>query len=68
LSIMLSHEAAKVKAIIEKAMEDHKITTTEYEKILAVVNADMVVDSQEKQLLAQLHELIASGAVERVPG
>jgi len=65
---MVSHEAAKVKAIIEKAMEDHKITTTEYEKILAVVNADMVVDSQEKQLLAQLHELIASGAVERVPG
>lgn len=65
---MLSSEAEKVKKIIEKAIEDHEITNTEYEKILAAVNADMVIDAQERQLLAQLHELIESGVVKRVPG
>ncbi|MCX7982736.1 MAG: hypothetical protein N2572_07500 [Syntrophales bacterium] len=65
---MLSSSAEKVKKIIEKAIEDHEITHTEYEKILAAVNADMVVDAQEKQLLAQLHELIETGVVKRVPG
>jgi hypothetical protein len=65
---MLSNEAAKVKAMIEKAIEDHKITTTEYDKILALANADMVIDAQERQLLAQLQDLLSSGAVKRVPG
>lgn len=65
---MLSSEAEKVKRIIEKAIEDHEITNTEYEKILAAVNADMVIDAQERQLLAQLHELIETGVVKRVPG
>lgn len=67
-TIMLSSEAEKVKRIIEKAIEDHEITNTEYEKILAAVNADMVIDAQERQLLAQLHELIETGVVKRVPG
>lgn len=65
---MLSSEAEKVKKLIEKAIEDHEITKTEYEKILAAVNADMVVDAQEKMLLAQLNELIETGVVKRVPG
>ncbi|HOJ52316.1 MAG TPA: hypothetical protein PLT64_07695 [Syntrophales bacterium] len=65
---MLSSEAEKVKKLIEKAIEDHEITQTEYEKILAAVNADMVVDAQEKMLLAQLNELIETGVVKRVPG
>ena len=65
---MLSSEAAKLKALIENAIEDHKITTTEYDKILALANADMVIDTQERQLLAQLQDLLSSGAVKRVPG
>lgn len=65
---MLSKEAAKLKAMIDKAIEDHKITTTEYEKILALANADMKIDPQERQLLAQLQDLLTSGAVKRVPG
>lgn len=65
---MLSSEAAKLKVIIDKAIEDHQITTTEYEKILALANADMNIDPQERQLLAQLQELFASGAIKRVPG
>jgi hypothetical protein len=65
---MLSKEAAKLKEMIDKAIEDHELTTTEYEKILALANADMKIDPQERQLLAQLHELVNSGAVKRVPG
>lgn len=65
---MLSSEAVKLKAMIDKAMMDHSITTTEYEKILAIADADMKIDPQEKRLLAQLQELMASGAVKRVPG
>lgn len=65
---MLSSEAAKLKVMIEKAIEDHQITTTEYEKILALANADMQIDAQERQLLAQLQDLIANGTVTRVPG
>lgn len=65
---MLSSEAARLKTMIDKAIEDHQLTTTEYEKILMLANADMKIDPQERQLLAQLHELLNSGAVKRVPG
>jgi len=65
---MLSSEAAKLKLMIDKAIEDHQITTTEYEKILALANADMHIDPQERQLLAQLQELMSDGSVKRVPG
>lgn len=65
---MLSSEAAKLKVMIDKAIEDHVVTNTEYEKILALANADMIIDAQEKQLLAQLQEMISNGMVKRVPG
>jgi hypothetical protein len=65
---MLSNEAAKLKAMIDKAIEDHQITTTEYDKILALANADMKIDAQERQLLSQLQELMSNGTIKRVPG
>ena len=65
---MLSSDAVKLKAMIDKAIADHRVTTTEYEKILAIADADMKIDPQEKKLLAQLQELMTSGAVKRVPG
>lgn len=65
---MLSSEAAKLKVMIDKAIDDQVVTNTEYEKILALANADMIIDAQEKQLLAQLQEMISSGMIKRVPG
>jgi hypothetical protein len=65
---MISSHADRLKAMIDKAIEDHRITTTEYEKILMLANADMKIDPQERQLLAQLQDLLTSGAVKRVPG
>ena len=58
----------KLAAIIKKAIDDLEITTTEYQEILAQVNEDGVVDSEEQRLLKQLHEMIANGTVTRVPG
>jgi hypothetical protein len=65
---MISSHADRLKAMIDKAIEDHRITTTEYEKILMLANADMKIDPQERQLLSQLQDLLTSGAVKRVPG
>jgi uncharacterized membrane protein YebE (DUF533 family) len=58
---------AKLAAMINKAIEDGKLTNTEYERILAVANADGVIDAQERQLLGQLQEMLANKTVVRVP-
>jgi hypothetical protein len=57
----------KLGAMIKKAIEDGKITNMEYEQILAVANADHVIDSQEKRLLAQLQEMLSNKTIVRVP-
>jgi hypothetical protein len=53
--------------MIKKAIDDGKLTNSEYEKILAVAQADHVVDSQEKKLLSQLQEMLSNKTVIRVP-
>jgi len=65
---MLSSEAEKLRAVIEKTIDDHEITTSEYERIIALANRDLHIDVQERRLLAQLQELIESGMVARRPG
>jgi hypothetical protein len=57
----------KLGAMIKKAIEDGKITNTEYEQILAIAQADQVIDSQEKKLLAQLQEMLSNKMIIRVP-
>jgi hypothetical protein len=66
---MVSGETGgKLAELINKAIEDLELTTSEYDKILAMANEDGVIDSQEKQLLSQLQEMITNGTVKRVPG
>jgi len=57
----------KLGAMIKKAIEDGKLTNSEYERILAIAEADFVIDAQEKKLLAQLQELLANKTIVRVP-
>jgi hypothetical protein len=57
----------KLGAMIKKAIEDGKLTNTEYEQILALADADHVIDSQEKRLLSQLQEMLSSKMIVRVP-
>lgn len=52
--------------LIKKAIDDCEVTTDEYNKILAMANADGVIDSQEQKLLNQLQEMISNGTIKRV--
>lgn len=54
--------------MIKKAIEDGELTTKEYEDILALANADKVIDSYERNLLGQLQELLANHTVRKVQG
>jgi hypothetical protein len=58
----------KLLKVIKKALDDHELTMTEYQEILAQAGEDGVIDSEEQRLLSQLHEMIANGTVKRVPG
>ncbi len=57
----------KLAAMIKKAIDDGKLTNTEYEQILALADADGVIDAQEKRLLSQLQEMLANKTIVRVP-
>jgi hypothetical protein len=58
----------ELKEVIEKAMEDHVITNSEYEEIMKVASKDGMVDDHEQRLLSQLQELLGNGTVDRVKG
>ncbi len=60
--------AEKLSEAIKKAIDDHQITNTEYEEIMAIVNEDGVIDPQERQLLALLQDMITNKSVKRIPG
>jgi len=64
----LKQSGIELADVIRKAISDCEITTTEYEEILNVANADKHIDSQERQLLSQLQQLIANGTITRVRG
>lgn len=59
--------AEKLKKMIQKAIEDHRITNAEYEDILMLANEDGIIDPRERALLATLQEMIAEKTVKRVP-
>jgi uncharacterized membrane protein YebE (DUF533 family) len=62
-----SESAEKLQAMIKKAIDDGKLTNSEYDRILAIADADYVIDAQEKRLLAQLQEMLANKTVVKVP-
>jgi hypothetical protein len=62
---VVSSSAAKLKKMIDEAIADEVITPKEYEQILMLADEDGIIDAQEKALLAQLQEMIQSGAVKR---
>ena len=49
----------KLAEMIKKAIRDCELTTSEHDQILAIADQDGVIDSQEKNLLKQLQDLIA---------
>lgn len=54
----ISDSAVRLREMIEKAIEDHKITRDEYDKIIHIATEDGVIDRHEKALLSQLQQMI----------
>ena len=61
-------DAVKLADMIKKAIADCEVSSSEYDEILKIANADQHIDSQEQALLNQLQALIANGTVKRVKG
>ena len=58
-----SESAERLKAMIEKAIEDHRITRAELDTIIAIATEDSHIDPQEQALLNQLQEMIETKVV-----
>lgn len=62
----LSKSADRLRHLIEKAIEDHKITREEYEEIIMMATEDGYINSQEKALLQVLQDMIENKLVKFV--
>lgn len=62
----ISESAARLKVMIEKAIEDHKITRAELDQILNIASEDSHIDPHERALLEELQDMIESKAVKVV--
>lgn len=62
----VSESSIQLKAMIEKVIEDEKITREEYDKIIYIATKDGVIDRHEKALLNELQQMIENKAVEFV--
>lgn len=59
----LSRSAAKLREMIEKAIEDHEITRAEMDMIIHIAMEDGHIDKQEQSLLEQLQDMIENKEV-----
>ena len=59
----LSESGARLRQVINKAIEDHIITPEEYDEIINISLEDGHIDSQEKALLKQLQQMIENKEV-----
>jgi len=63
---MKSNSAQKLRTMIEKAIEDHRLTRDEYDMILHLATEDGIVDRQEQTLLEQLQDMLENKTVKFV--
>ena len=63
----MNSSADKLKELIIKAIDDHKLTREEYDMIIHLASEDGVIDKQEQILLEQLHDMIENRSVRFVP-
>lgn len=61
-----SESAHRLKEMINKAMEDQKITRDEYDQIIHIATEDGHIDPQERVLLAELQDMIENRMVRMV--
>ena len=63
-----SKSSVKLADMINKAIADCEITSSEYDAIIKIANEDQHIDPQEQKLLNQLQSLLANGTIKRVKG
>jgi tellurite resistance protein len=61
-----SESAERLRKMIEKAIDDQKITREEMDTILNIVTEDGHIDPHEQALLNQLQEMIENRSVKFV--
>jgi len=55
-----------LREMIDKAIQDERITAKEYDQIMEQAHADGIIDAEERVLLATLQAMIGDGSVKRV--
>jgi len=65
-TMALSKSADKLRHLIEKAIDDHKITRDEYDQIIHLATEDGHIDPQEQALLSVLQDMIETKLVKFV--
>ena len=54
----ISDSSIRLREMIEKAIEDGKITRDEYDKIIHIATEDGIIDRHEQALLSELQQMI----------
>ena len=62
----VSESSIRLRAMIEQAIADHKITRDDYDKIINIATEDGYIDKHEKALLSQLQQMIEDRLVKFV--
>lgn len=62
----VSESAGRLRKMIEKAIDDEKITRAEMDTILEIATEDGHIDPHERALLNQLQEMIENRTVKYI--
>lgn len=62
----MQRQGCSLREMIDNAIRDERLTTSEYNAIIEQANADGIIDAEEKALLATLQAMIADGTIKRV--
>lgn len=65
--MVYSESAGRLRTLIEKAIEDHKISRAEMDQIIFSATSDGHVDAQEQSLLNMLQQMIENKEVKIIP-
>ncbi len=64
----LTKSNKRLRELINKAIEDHKITIEEYDEILDISFEDGLIDSQEQAMLTELQKMIENKEIRFAKG
>ena len=62
----VSESSVRLRKMIEQAIEDHKLTRDEYDKIIHIATEDGHIDKHEQALLTELQQMIEDRVVKFV--